>query len=444
MTDNRKLDGPVKFDFDFDEAMQRVAQTNPSEVNAIENASTTEATIDDLIDRFEAAGHDDGKGDKYWIGRELAALLEYDKWERFEGVIRRAQTSCANYGQPVENHFREVFPTSGKNPEGGRPARNFHLTRYASYLIAQNADARKKPVAFAQTYFAIQTRRQEITDRDGIDFDRLSENQKRLYLRNQVVAENKRLASAAKAAGVRTGADFGKFQNRGYQGLYGGRGADDIKDYKSLPRKANILDHMGSTELAANLFRITQTEEKLRSKNIVGKERACDAHYEVGLKVRQTMRELSGIMPEDLPVAEDVKKIARQERKQQRMRAVEPQKRIEQPLNAPSVAEPVEINLTKDLWKYALLVLSVQPEGEMKTSALIDALPDYIALSDQHMKANSSRGDSKFSQIVRNLKSHKDSKSNFIYQGYAQSIHGGFKITRKGLDFVREYFKETA
>lgn len=286
MTDNRKLDGPVRFDFDFNEAMQRVAQTNPDEVTALELTSASDTTIDDLIDRFEAAGHDDGKGDKFWVGRELAALLEYDKWERFEGVIRKAQASCANFGQPVDVHFKEVFPTSGKNPEGGRPSRNFHLTRYASYLIAQNADARKRPVAFAQTYFAIQTRRQELADQNGVDFDKLSENQKRLYLRNQVVAENKRLASAARAAGVVTGQDFGKFQNRGYQGLYGGRGAEEIKDYKSLPRKANVLDHMGSTELAANLFRITQTEEKLRSKKIVGKERACDAHYEVGVRVR--------------------------------------------------------------------------------------------------------------------------------------------------------------
>lgn len=442
MTDNRKLDGPVKYDFDFDEAMQRIAQTNPNEVTALEASSAPEATIDDLIDRFEAAGRDDGKGDKYWLGRDLAALLEYDKWERFEGVIRKAQAACANFGQPVEEHFREVFPTSGKNPEGGRPSRNYELTRYASYLVTQNADARKKPVAFGQTYFAIQTRRQELADQNGVDFDTLSENQKRLYLRNQVVAENKRLASAARASGVVTGQDFGKFQNRGYQGLYGGRGADEIKDYKSLPRKANILDHMGSTELAANLFRITQTEEKLRSKNIFGKEQACDAHYEVGQKVRQTMRELSGIMPEDLPVAEDVKKIAAQERKQQRMRAIPAQTRIEQPLAAPKASDPVEIDLGKDLWKYALLIMSVQPNGEISTTDLIEAIPDYVKLSDDHLATNESRKDSKFSQIVRNLKSHKTSKSNFIYQGYAEDIRGGFSITEKGMEFVWSYFKD--
>lgn len=442
MTDNRKLDGPVKFDFDFDEAMQRVAQTNPREVTElVENAAEVDS-IDALIDQFEDAGHDNGRGDKCWFARDLQALLGYKRWEDFEGVIRRAIAACRNAGHDPSGHFKEVFRSTPKNSEGGRPGANFELSRYACYLIAQNASSRLKPVAFAQTYFAIQTRRQELTDREGVDFDKLSENQKRLYLRNQVVAENKRLASAAKAAGVVTGKDFGKFQNRGYQGLYGGRGADEIKDYKDLPRKANILDHMGSTELAANLFRITQTEEKLRSKNIVGKENACNAHYEVGLKVRQTMKELSGIMPEDLPVAEDVKKIAAQERKQQRMRAIPAQTRIEQPLAAPKAADPVEIDLSKDLWKYALLIMSVRPNGGITTSELIDAMPSYVKLSDDHMATNESRKDSKFSQVVRNLKSHKASKSNFIYQGYAEDVRGGFKITDKGMEFVWSYFKE--
>ena len=248
--------------------------------------------------------------------------------------------------------------------------------------------------------------------------------------------------SAAKASGVRSGADFGKFNNKGYQGLYGGRGKDEIQRYKGLPAKANILDHMGSTELAANLFRITQTEEKLRSRNIQGKEAACDAHYEVGVKVRQTMRELSGIMPEDLPVAEDVKRIARQERKQQRMRAISPQKRIEQPLAGPVASDPIEIDLKADLWKYALLIMSVRPDGEISTSDLIEQMPLFVKLSDEDMAVNASRKDSKFSQIVRNLKSHKNTKKNFIYQGYAQDIRGGFKITKKGLDFVKEYFRD--
>ena len=442
MTDNRKLDGPVKFDFDFDEAMQRVAQTNPREVTElVENAGEVDS-IDALIDRFEAAGQDGGDGDKVWFARDLAVLLGYGKWDNFLAVITKARAACEQSGHNAADHFADAGKMVTVGSGAGREIADLRVDRYACYLVAQNGDGRKRPVAFAQTYFAIQTRRQELTDRDGIDFGKLSENHQRLYLREQVVSEIKKLNGAARAAGVETGKDFAKFHNKGYQGLYGGRGVDEIKRYKSLPAKANVLDHMGSTELAANLFRITQTEEKLRREDIRGKEAACTAHYEVGVKVRQTIEQLSGIMPENLPVAENVKKIAAQERKQQRMRAIPAQTRIEQPLAAPKVADPVEIELGKDLWKYALLIMSVRTNGEITTSDLIDELPNYVKLSDDHTVTNASRKDSKFSQIVRNLKSHKTTKTNFIYQGYAEDIRGGFKITTKGMEFVWGYFKE--
>jgi hypothetical protein len=438
MTDNRKLDGPVKFDFDFDEAMERVAQTSPTEVTALAQASVAEDSIEGLIDQFEDAGHDNGKGDKCWFARDLMVLLGFDKWENFERAIRRAIIACENSGHDPEPHFVEVFPVSGKNPEGGRPGKNYELSRYACYLIAQNASSRKKQVAFAQTYFAIQTRRQEIADREGVDFGTLSATHQRLYLRNQIVEENKKLASTAKGAGVED-KYFGKFQNRGYQGLYGGRGVDEIRAYKGLPANAKILDHMDSTELAANLFRITQTDEKLRKHNIMGREAACDAHCEVGAKVRETMRQLSGVLPENLPIAEDVKRVAAAERKQQKQRA------LAAPTPAPSKSRPapspVAIDLRADLWKYALLIMSVRPEGKITTSGMIAEMPGYVHLSEEHVTANASRKDSKFSQLVRNLKSHKTTKTNFIYQGYAQDVPGGFQITRKGMDFVREYFK---
>lgn len=441
MTDKRKLDGPVKFDFDFDEAMERVAQTNPVEVSEIVQAEASVDSIDELIAAFRDAARKTDDGEEYWTARELSKLLGYTDYRNFLTIVEKAKAACRTMRLDPENHFVDVTDMVGIGSGAKRERDNIHLDRYACYLIAQNGDSRKKQIGFAQNYFAIQTRRQELADEHGVDFDTLSENQKRLYLRNQVVAENKRLMSAAKASGVRTGQDFGKFNNKGYQGLYGGRGKQEIQQYKRLPAKANILDHMGSTELAANLFRITQTEEKLRSKNIQGKEAACDAHYEVGVKVRQTMKELSGILPEDLPVAEDVKKIARQERKEQRMRAIPPQERLEAPLASPKASDALEIDLRKDLWKYALLIMSVAPEGEISTTDMIAEMPGYVHLSDEHLAANESRKDSKFSQIVRNLKSHKTTKTNLIYQGYAQDIAGGFKITQKGLDFVREYFK---
>lgn len=441
MNDKRKLDAPVKFDFSFDEAMNRVAQTNPSEVTDLVQASVAESTIDDLIDQFEAAGHDNGRGDKCWFARDLQTLLGYKKWEDFEGVIKRAEEASKNSGHDPSAHFQEVFPSARKNPEGGRPSKNYELSRYACYLVAQNASSRLKPVAFAQTYFAIQTRRQELADRDGVDFGTLSATHQRLYLRNQIVEENKKLASTAKGAGVED-KYFGKFQNRGYQGLYGGRGVEEIRAHKGLPANAKILDHMDSTELAANLFRITQTDEKLRNDRIRGREAACDAHYEVGAKVRLTMKELSGVLPENLPVAEDVKRLAAAERKQQKQRmlaaAISP---VEPVPNKKAAPEPVTIDLRADLWKYALLIMSVRPEGQISTAEMIAEMPGYVRLSDEHTETNASRKDSKFSQIVRNLKSHKNTKTNFIYQGFAQDVPGGFKITRKGLDFVREYFK---
>lgn len=442
MTDNRKLDGPVKYDFDFDEAMERLAQTNPDEVTEIAQPEPSVDSIDQLIAAFRDAAQKTDAGDEFWTSRDLSKLLGYSDYRNFVTIIEKAKAACRTMRLEPENHFVDVTDMVEIGSGAKRERDNIHLDRYACYLIAQNGDSRKKQIGFAQNYFAIQTRRQELADEHGVDFDTLSENQKRLYLRNQVVAENKRLMSAAKASGVRTGQDFGKFNNKGYQGLYGGRGKQEIQQYKKLPSKVNILDHMGSTELAANLFRITQTEEKLRSKNIQGKEAACDAHYEVGVKVRQTMKELSGIMPEDLPVAEDVKKIAAQERKQQRMRAIPAQQRIAAPLAAPKPTETLEIDLRKDLWKYALLIMSVAPNGEISTTDIISEMPSYVLLSDEHLAANSSRKDSKFSQIVRNLKSHKTTKTNFIYLGYAQDIAGGFKITQKGLDFVREYFKD--
>lgn len=401
-------------------------------------------SIEVMIDRFEAAGHDDGRGDKCWYARDLAVLLGYTRWESFPEVLAKAQEAALSSGHDPADHFRHVPKMIPIGKGGIREVDDVELTRYAAYLTAQNADSRKQPVAIAQTYFAIQTRRQELADQNGVDFSSLSENQRRMYLRNQVVAENKKLGSAAKVAGVKTGSDFAIFHNKGIQGLYGGMGVKEVQIYKQLSSKAKILDHMGSTELAANLFRITQTEEKLRSKAIARKEDANRAHYEVGQKVRQTMRDLSGIYPEDLPVAPDVKKIASAERKARKALSLFTADSSEAPaLEAPQrTREPniVAIDLRSDLWKYALLIMSVQPDRQITTTALIAELPKYIRIDDEQAEPNSSRKDSRFSQIVRNLKSHKTSSTNFIHRGFAEDVPGGFSITDRGLQFVQTYF----
>lgn len=237
------------------------------------------------------------EGIEFWYARELQPALEYAQWRRFSEAIDRAKEACANSGNSVPDHFADVGKSSSMPHGGVREIDDYQLSRYACYLIVQNGDPRKEVIAVGQTYFAVKTRQQELID----GYDRLSEEQKRLAVRREMTTHNKSLAEAAQGSGVETAQDYAVFQNMGYQGLYGGLGAKEIHARKGLMRSQQILDHMGSTELAANLFRATQTDEKLRRENIRGKAAANQTHYEVGSKVRQTIQDLGGTMPENLP-----------------------------------------------------------------------------------------------------------------------------------------------
>lgn len=270
-----------------------------------------ESSIDKLISDFEAAALIDDDGVEYWFARDLQTLLDYEKWDNFTKVIDKAKVAAEASQQNVSDHFADVGKMVELGSGSERIINDLKLTRYACYLIAQNAASSKEPVAFAQTYFAIQTRRQEIQDDDIANYTPLSEEQKRVLLRNEIKEHNKNLASAAKDAGVVLPLDFAIFQTFGYKGLYGGLDRAGIQRAKGLKSKQNILDHMGSTELAANLFRATQTEEKLRRDNIKGKQNANNVHYEVGQKVRQAIKDIGGTMPENLPQAEDIVKVGR-------------------------------------------------------------------------------------------------------------------------------------
>jgi DNA-damage-inducible protein D len=254
-----------------------------------------------------------GNGQEFWSARELQPLLEYSSWDKFKRVISKAMTACEKSGQPVENHFSQVGKMVDLGSGASREIEDFSLSRYACYLIVQNGDPTKPVIAHGQTYFAIQTRRQELADDKA--FARLQEDEKRLLLRNELREHNKQLVETAQRSGIESDLDFAIFQNHGYMGLYGGLDAKGIAHRKKLKKSQKILDHMGSTELAANLFRATQTEEKLRRENIKGKEKANRTHREVGAKIRKTIKELGGTMPEELPVAEDIKRIASQKKK---------------------------------------------------------------------------------------------------------------------------------
>lgn len=251
---------------------------------------------------FESIRQQDAEGNEYWSARKLAKVLEYSEYRHFQPVIERAREACKGSGNTAADHFEDVLDMVGIGSGAQREIADVRLSRYACYLIVQNGDPSKPVIANGQTYFAMQTRRQELQDNEK--FARLSENEKRLAIRNELAEHNKDLAAAAKDAGVETSLDYAIFQDHGYKGLYGGMGAKDIHARKGLKKSQKILDYMGSTELAANLFRATQAEEKLKRDNVSSKQRANQAHFEVGQKVRQTIKELGGTMPESLPTPE--------------------------------------------------------------------------------------------------------------------------------------------
>ena len=244
---------------------------------------------------FEDIKHIDENGIEYWYARELQIVLNYKEWRKFDGVIQRAKKACINSSINELDHFVEADKMVRIGSGAERMQKDYKLTRYACYLIAQNGDTRKKVIALAQTYFAIQTRKQEISEKE---YSLLTEEEKRFYQRNLTQKGNYSLNQTAKKAGVK---NFDRFHNSGYKGLYNGETADDIAKRKGLRYREDILDNMGSEELIANLFRISQTEQKLKRYKIQTEKEANKAHYEVGSKIRNTIKELGGTMPEDLP-----------------------------------------------------------------------------------------------------------------------------------------------
>ncbi len=251
-------------------------------------------------------------GTEYWNARELSKVLEYKKWENFNKVIDRAKLSCENSGFDIVDHFPEVRKMVEIGNNTVRELLDYELSRYACYLIVQNGDPRKEVIALGQTYFAIQTRRQEVADY----FNQLDEDNKRLVIRGDIKQWNQMLLEVAHNSGVITNQEYAEFQNAGYIGLYGGLTVEDIHRKKNLKDKEKILDFMGSEELAANLFRITQTEAKLKRENVKTKEGANRTHYTVGKTVRKAIKDIGGTMPEDLPTPEkSIKEVEKEQLK---------------------------------------------------------------------------------------------------------------------------------
>lgn len=263
--------------------------------------------------RFENIKRLNENGVEFWYARELAEVLDYTKWENFSKVIDRARLACKNSGFAATDHFPEVRKMVDLGSGSQRKIKDYMLSRYACYLIVQNGDPRKEIIALGQTYFAIQTRRQEVADA----FNQLDEDSKRLVIRGDVKNWNSLLAEAAHSAGITEQADYAEFQNAGYMGLYGGLKVADIHERKGLAENEKILDHMGSVELAANLFRITQTEELMGREQPQGLDAASGVHHTVGKEVRRTIERVGGTMPEDLPTPEkSISQIEKEQLKQ--------------------------------------------------------------------------------------------------------------------------------
>lgn len=261
---------------------------------------------------FEALKHLNAKGEEFWYARALAKVLDYSDYRNFVAVIEKAKKACEVSNQNAADHLVEVTEMVSIGSGAQREMDSYALSRHACYLIVQNADPSKPVIANGQVYFAIQARRQELAD--DAAFQALAEDKKRLFLRNELKLHNKQLVEVAAQAGVNSELDFAIFQNHGYKGLYGGLDAKGIHTHKGLKKSQKILDYMGSTELAANLFRATQAEEKLKRDRVKSKTEANHTHFQVGQKVRQTIQELGGTLPENLPTPD--KSIIKIEREQ--------------------------------------------------------------------------------------------------------------------------------
>ena len=262
-------------------------------------------------EKFEDIKHIDENGIEFWYARELQNVLDYKEWRKFENVINKAKQACENSNISTFEHFVDADKLSKRANNAEVMINDYKLTRYACYLIAQNGDSRKKVIALAQTYFAVQTRKQEITEKE---YSMLTEDEKRFYQRNLTRKGNYSLNQAAKKAGVK---NFDKFHNAGYKGLYNGETADDIAKRKGLRYREDILDNMGSDELIANLFRISQTEQRLKRDNIDTEKKACDTHNKIGKIVRKAIKEAGGTMPEELPTPKkSLKQLEKENNKQ--------------------------------------------------------------------------------------------------------------------------------
>lgn len=397
------------------------------------NKHDSKKFMQELFEKLESLRNEQNNIE-FWHARDLKELFGYSKWENFIKIITKAKESCKNSGHIDRYHFLDVrkLISIGKNAE--RKIEDILLTRYACYLIAQNGDPRKLEIAFAQNYFANQTRKFEIILKRIEEYERLDAREKLKETENK-------LSGIVYQRGF-TDKDFGIMRSKGDEALFGGYSTGNMKYKLGIPSNRPLADFLDTVIIKGKDFASAMTAFKVEEENLNGVNVITNEHIINNDTVRKALLE-RGIFPENLPAQIDIKKVERKIKSEEK-ELVKSKDKIPEIENATTVNEYKihKINISKDLWKIVLLIMVTKPAGIITTTELIEEVPKYIIVPDKYKEISDSKKEPKYIQVIRNLKSNKKNKVNFIYQGYVNEIRGGYQITKKGLNFVKNEFKD--
>jgi len=381
----------------------------------------------ELFDKFEDAKYT--KNDiEYWYARDLQNLLGYNEWRNFTNVIQKSKESCENSGHNVFDHFVDVNKMVKLGSGSEREIDDIILTRYACYLIAQNGNPQKHEIAFAQTYFAMQTRKMELIQERIKDLERLN-------AREKLRETEKRLSKIVYERGFEE-KDFGYMRSKGDKALFGGYTTKEMKKKLGVPGKEPLADYADQVIIKGKDFAAAMTAHNTEVNNLYGVESITNEHVINNKEVRKALLSRN-IYPEKLPPQRDIKLIERDiQLQEKKLSELKPEPNI---TNTQS-NQIHRIDISKELWKIALLIMTIKEDGSVTTKELIDEIPKYIEIPNNYQEISETKQEPKYIQIIRNLKSNQKNKSSFVSQGYAESIENGFKITNKGIDFVKNEF----
>ena len=416
----------------FEDAVSTIVPRNLKKINK-------QAFAKELFNSFEAA-RNEHEGVEYWFARDLQLILGYAKWDKFLDVIDRAKQVCSNSGYRTEHHFLQAGKMRETDNGVRKEIKDMVLTRYACYLTAQCGDPRKMETAFAHTYFAEQTRRFELIVQQMEQYERLD-------AREKLKVTEQRLNGIVNQRGF-TDKDFGFMRSEGDKALFGGITTREMKEQLGIPDNRPLADFTDTVIIKGKDFAAAMTAFNVEQNNLYGVERITNEHVVNNETVRRALLERS-IIPEKLPAREDIRKVERKIRSQEKKLATIKTGKLEV-AHLDAVQETAgekeyvlrTINISKDLWKIALLIMATKPAGIITTAELIRDIPDYIVVPAKYKEGTESDEDPRYIQVIKNLKSNKRNRKNFIHQGYVTEIRGGYQITQKGLDFVRQEFRD--